>query len=194
MSNQNAQAVAPVESQPYAESTDPTVLTAIYDAPTHMAIWKRELSPAILEAAAALVQGNPSFNISVVATPENALEVLSKSLGQFYTPELSEDLAELVEMFCMLLNVKTTYQGVATEWLPNDSVDRSKLGHGSKGKADHESGLYKNPQDIQQLQQGDVALLKGDLWDGREGFGLVHRSPQLQDQGNRLLLTLDIVE
>ena len=48
--------------------------------------------------------------------------------------------------------------GVATEWLPHESVNREKLGVGSQGKPDHESGLYQNQGDIQQLNCGDVAL------------------------------------
>ena len=85
----------------------------------------------------------------------------------------------------------TTYAGKATQWLAHDRVDRSKLGPGSEGKPDAESGLYTNVEDIQQLQQGDVALLKGECWEGNEGAGLVHRSPQLTAGTGRLLLTLD---
>jgi len=87
----------------------------------------------------------------------------------------------------------TTYQGVATDWLPHEQVDRSKLGHGSDGKADDESGLFNSVADIQHLQCGDVALLKGDLWEGNEGAGLVHRSPDITDNACRLLLTIDFI-
>ena len=48
-------------------------------------------------------------------------------------------------------------------------INRTKLGHGSGGKPDHESGLFNNNEAIQQLQCGDVALLKGEIWDGNEG-------------------------
>jgi len=72
-------------------------------------------------------------------------------------------------------------------------VDRSKLGRGSKGLSDLESGLYRGAGDIEQLQRGDVALLKGELWEGNETAGLVHRSPAVSPGESRLLLTLDIV-
>jgi len=85
----------------------------------------------------------------------------------------------------------TTYQGAATEWLPHQAVNREKLGAGSNGKADSESGLYKNQNDIQQLNCGEVALLKGESWQGNENAGLVHRSPSLAVDEHRLLLTLD---
>ena len=88
----------------------------------------------------------------------------------------------------------TTYQGIATEWLPHNAADRSKLGTGNSGKPDSQSGIYQDESDIQQLSQGDVALLKGEGWVGNEGKGLIHRSPQLSDQTSRLILTIDFID
>jgi hypothetical protein len=85
----------------------------------------------------------------------------------------------------------TTYHGAATQWLPNYSVDRSKLGRGSNGQPDSASGLYSHEPDIKQLSSGDVALLKGERWSGNENSGLVHRSPVTSPDETRLLLTLD---
>jgi len=133
---------------------------------------------------------------------------------------LCEDIALLVEMFCCLFDLKraglrlkildkpmcprfhvdkipcrlvTTYQGVATQWLNHNDVERSKLGAGNLGKPDEESGLFKSLNNINQLQQGDVALLKGEYWDENEGAGLVHRSPPVAENEQRLLLTLDFI-
>ena len=74
---------------------------------------------------------------------------------------LSNDIAELVDMFCLLFGLNqagirltvlnsamcpkfhvdrvpcrliTTYHGIATEWLPHGLANRTKLGHGSQGK------------------------------------------------------------
>ncbi|MCQ8821609.1 DUF1826 domain-containing protein [Pseudoalteromonas agarivorans] len=136
------------------------------------------------------------------------------------TDALCEDIALLVEMFCCLFDLKraglrlkildkpmcprfhvdkipcrlvTTYQGVATQWLNHSDVDRSKLGTGNLGKPDEESGLFKSLNNINQLNQGDVALLKGEYWDENEGAGLVHRSPPVAANEKRLLLTLDFI-
>jgi hypothetical protein len=92
----------------------------------------------------------------------------------------------------VLCRLVTTYQGSGTEWLPHNIIDRSKLGHGSEGKSDEQSGLFSKQDDIQQLKLGDVALLKGEAWKGNEGAGLVHRSPSMTAGEQRLLLTLDI--
>jgi len=133
---------------------------------------------------------------------------------------LCEDIALLVEMFCCLFDLKraglrlkvldkpmcprfhvdkipcrlvTTYQGVATQWLNHSDVNRSKLGTGNLGKPDEESGLFKSLSNINQLTEGDVALLKGEYWDDNEGAGLVHRSPPVAANEQRLLLTLDFI-
>jgi hypothetical protein len=44
---------------------------------------------------------------------------------------------------------------------------------------------------IQRLQAGEVAILKGEKWLGNEGAGLVHRSPMTAPGERRLLLSLD---
>ena len=135
--------------------------------------------------------------------------------------ELKRDIAELTDMFCCLFEIEqvglrlqsldsvmcprfhvdrvpcrlvTTYQGVATEWLPHEVINHTKLGRGSNGLPDSISGLYKNHNDIQKLNCGDVALLKGTLWQENGDLGLVHRSPELSSGENRLLLTLDFVQ
>lgn len=131
-----------------------------------------------------------------------------------------EDMSNVVNMFCCLFDLRrvglrlaaldkamcprfhvdrvparlaTTYSGVATEWLPHSQVDRRMLGVGSKGQADNISGLYLSAEDIQQLNTGDVAILKGESWEGNEHAGLVHRSPEVKSGDNRLLLTLDFI-
>ncbi|MBL6879560.1 MAG: DUF1826 domain-containing protein, partial [Burkholderiales bacterium] len=53
---------------------------------------------------------------------------------------------------------------------------------------------FTNPKDIQRLTAGDVALLKGELWEDNENAGLVHRSPVVPEGQRRLVLTLDFVQ
>ena len=50
----------------------------------------------------------------------------------------------------------------------------------------------QHPTQVQQLSTNDVALLKGEVGLQCRG-GLVHRSPQLQQEEQRLLLTLDFI-
>ncbi len=198
---------------------DPSVLADVFDESINIATWQRTLSDELQDAVDTIVELNPTLMVSMTVSPDSAFEHIRKSLGTVGECPLSKDIAELVDMFCYLLGVKraglrlavldsamcpkfhvdrvpcrliTTYQGTGTEWLQHGSVNRSMLGLGSAGKPDHESGLYQSSDDIEKLDAGDVALMKGELWENNEGAGLVHRSPSVDDGISRLLLSLDV--
>jgi hypothetical protein len=200
------------------QGNQPDILTHIYLEEANIVIWQRELSEKLRNSVDAFLESHTTFQASMTVTPQNVLSSVNKFLGDTTQHELSENIAELVDMFCCLFELKrtglrltvldramcpkfhvdkvpcrlaTTYQGVATQWLPHQTVNREKLGSGSNGEPDNKSGLYKNKHDIQQLSCGDVALLKGELWEGNENAGLVHRSPTVPTDERRLLLTLD---
>lgn len=87
-----------------------------------------------------------------------------------------------------------SYGGIGTEWLPEYALDRAKLGVGGRGLPDAESGLIADPTAIRQMPAYAVGLMKGENWEGNEGHGLVHRSPQpTAVQSRRLIMTLDVV-
>ena len=197
------------------------ILSSIYQQETNIAIWQRNLSDSLLQSAETILSAKPSLEILVVLPPRDAFETLQKALGPSQESEvLAKDIAQLVDMFCSLFEQKrailkltaldramcprfhvdwvpcrliTTYQGVATEWLPHNVADRSKLGTGNMGKPDELSGLFDSSSDIKQLNCGDIALLKGEIWENNEGAGLIHRSPQLSGGSRRLLLTIDFI-
>ncbi|MFT6287117.1 MAG: hypothetical protein ACJA09_001870 [Alcanivorax sp.] len=200
------------------QGDEPSIFTDIYLEETNIVIWRRQLSDTLKHSVDAFLKSNPTFQATMAVTPDSVLSSLSKSLGDTAQLELTENIAELADMFCCLFDLKrvglrltaldramcpkfhvdkipcrlvTTFQGVGTEWLPHQGVNREKLGAGSNGKSDDQSGLYKIPHDIQQLNCGEVALLKGEAWIGNENAGLVHRSPALTTGEHRLLLTFD---
>ena len=198
---------------------DPKVLADIYQEDINIAIWQRPVSERLENAVNEFLATKPRFETAMSVSPDRAHAEVSKAIGGTAATELADNVAELVDMFCYLFGLQraglrlatlnramcprfhvdrlpcrliTTYHGVATEWLPHEAVDRSKLGPRSSGKSDLDSGLFANQSDIQRLTCGDVALLKGELWTGNEDAGLVHRSPAVPDGENRLLLTLDV--
>jgi len=200
-----------------AISQEPTVLADIYQDETNIVIWQRELASALQQVVDEFVTSNRTFQAAMTVTPQNALARVSELLGTSVCHSiLSENIAELVDMFCYLFELKrtglrltvldramcpkvpcrlvTTYRGLATEWLAHNVVDRTKLGAGSHGVSDEESGLFPCKGDLHQLSSGDIALLKGELWEGNENAGLVHRSPALSENESRLLLTLDFTQ
>lgn len=78
----------------------------------------------------------------------------------------------------------TSYAGPGSQWLEERQLSRRQLG----GLAVE---VAPGATHAQSLSTGDVALLKGERWQGNEGRGLVHRSPPLEGGNRRLLLTLD---
>ncbi len=204
-----------------AESDAPAIFGDIYQQQTNIAIWRRNLPLNLQQYIADLLSQGHTFQASMSVTPKNVHASINELL--FDTEDnnpLSADITELVDMFCYLFELKhvglrlttldramcprfhvdsvpcrlvTTYQGVATQWLPHEIVDRRKLGRGNNGLSDEHSGIYQTPNAIQQLSAGDVALLKGERWEGNENAGLVHRSPALNEGERRLLLTLDFI-
>lgn len=199
-------------------SEQPTVLADIYQSDINIAVWQRQFDEDLTMAISEFIASNPSFSKSISLSPDKAYDKLEFATDGTASKALLENMAELVDMFCCLFDLEevglrlavlnkamcprfhfdqvpcrlvTTYHGVATQWLSNDLVDRSKLGRGANGQPDSASGLYNHESDIQQLSSGDVALLKGERWSGNENAGLVHRSPVTSPNETRLLLTLD---
>jgi len=202
-------------------SAQSSSLTEIYNPTCNIAVWQRNLPKEMTDAVNHMVQTCKPLALVQRVTADNAAATIRDKLADFTCAgALSEDIALIVDMFCCLFDVEevglrlttldsamcpkfhvdqipcrlvTTYAGIATQWLDNSEINRSKLGRASIGVADHLSGLYNSDSALQQLQAGDVALLKGSGWQGNEKMGLVHRSPALMANERRLLLTLDLI-
>jgi len=197
----------------------PSIFTDIYQEDVNIVVWKRNLSAEVQTSVINLIENHDALQTSLIATPDDTYKKLIAAGGGLQDAgALCQDIAELVSMFCLLYELKKvglrlttldramcprfhvdkvpcrlvcTYHGVASEWLLHEKVDRSKLGRGNNGLSDDVSGLYQSEKDINQLNVGDVAMLKGELWQGNVGAGLVHRSPNVSKGEKRLLLTLD---
>lgn len=200
----------------------PAALADIYHDEANIVVWQRELANELTQSAAHVVRTMPTLQAAATVTSKNLGDYLSDVFGIVNeVSALKEDIVKLVDMFLLLFELEhaglrvsvldramcprfhvdripcrlvTTYLGTATEWLSHNSLDRSKLGSGNQGRSDEQSGLFESIDDIQCLRNGDVALLKGELWQGNEDAGLVHRSPQLGREKSRLLLTIDLAD
>lgn len=210
---------APGRERLATRSTSPSVFADIFEENVNLAIWERQLPGSLEESARAIVTANPTLKSAITVSADDALSGAMTALQSPGSCELSANIAELVEMFCYLLGVEraglrlvalsspmcpkfhvdrvpcrlvTTYCGAGTEWVDHDRVDRSKLAANGGGKSGLRSGLLKSPEDVRQLGCGHVALLKGELWEGNENAGVVHRSPAVSPGETRLLVTLDV--
>lgn len=194
-----------------SESDDRVVLSDIYNKNINIAVWKRNLNKQLLESTKHYINNGLS-TLTIIVSPQNVDKVLIKEFPDFpFKNYLVKDIEILVDMFCCLFDLKqvglriaiinkamcprfhidnvacrlvTSYSGTTTEWLNNNDVDRNLLGKTDKPY------LNKNTK-IQKLGIGDVALLKGESWIGNSGSGLVHRSPNILNEKNRLLVTID---
>ena len=146
--------------QDSSEGDTPEVFTDIYKEDTNIAIWQRKLSGELIFAVNDILKTNTRIKIAEAVTTKNVHTTLYNALGETKAVTLlSDDITLLVDMFCCLFDLKgvglrltaldsamcprfhfdripcrlvTTYHGVATEWLPNHLLDRSKLGAGNQ--------------------------------------------------------------
>lgn len=87
-----------------------------------------------------------------------------------------------------------TLRGPGTEWLHDGWADRSRLGPGSRGLADEDSGLMRPGAEVERIPTFAVGLLKGSLWQGNAGRGAIHRSPRVDPRdAPRVMLSLDAI-
>ena len=196
---------------------DLSILSEIYQPEVNLSVWNREVDPALEGEADALVASYPSFQKSLGMRADEAPAALQNFFPKQNYDGLRADIAWLIDAFSYLFDLRevglrlavldnamcpkfhvdkvpcrliTTYTGVATEWLPHDRVNRRFLGPNSPSIVGSQPGICESG-DIEILETGAVALLKGESWDGNEGCGLVHRSPSIAEGRKRLLLTID---
>ncbi|WP_111643095.1 DUF1826 domain-containing protein [Marinimicrobium alkaliphilum] len=190
----------------------PECLTEIFRNDVNLAVWQRTLSPEIagFAEAFALRAGTLERFVSLEHTRGAAGILPDWALALPHAEAWLEDVAQLVAMYRCLFEpaavglrlhlIKSTmcprfhvdrvparllctYRGTGTEWLSEPQVRR----------ADKPGALPEQvvePEHIQRLSSGAVALLKGEAWEGNEGRGLVHRSPANEGEP-RLILGLD---
>ncbi|MDO6563769.1 DUF1826 domain-containing protein [Amphritea sp. 1_MG-2023] len=203
----------------HAMGDSPEVMTAIYQEQINLVVMQRSLPTDITGYCQALVECQPHFNLRSVihhqSPTESLISLLPDLPGQ---AAFVEDLALLLDMYSCLFELDevglrlqvldramcprfhvdklgcrlvSTYRGPSTEWLRNGDLDRTKLGAGNRGLSDDASGLYSHAASIQQLNAGDIVLLKGEGWYGNEGLGAVHRSPAVAPHEKRVVVTMD---
>lgn len=188
----------------------PQVLTEVLQDGVNLAVWRRRLPPQLEDFATLVVGlGQPLADQRVIDVDEQYMPVLTELLREAADLHGYEafvaDVTWLVAAYTCLVGARrvglrlrvlagpmcprfhvdnvplrllTTYTGPGSEWLQEHRSQRGEL-HAALPSVDN----------IQHLQAGDVAVLKGEKWQGNEGAGLVHRSPS--GQQGRLLLSLD---
>lgn len=198
-----------------ASASEPIGLTRIFDPEIQLAAWRRPVDPVIADwLEAHLDDLGAGFRQTLAPGEAPDLSRLPAGAGR---EALADDLQLLAEMLGELLDARTigirlevirqamcprlhvdrvgirmlcTYRGPGTEWVDDAYVDRRFLGAGANGQPDASSGLRLPGHRIESIAPFHVALLKGSLWQGNAGRGIVHRSPAVP-QPPRVLVALD---
>ncbi|MCG6540715.1 DUF1826 domain-containing protein [Pseudomonas sp. KSR10] len=209
--------LAPSLARPYPQQvfgSTPAVLGDALRDGVNLAVWQRPLPQPIADFAQALLaQGQPLAESLTLEPDADNLQTLP--LAEAYRDIAGHagfvaDVAWLTSAFACLIDARrvglrlrvldkamcprfhvdhvplrliTTYAGIGSEWLREEAMLRQRLGEPSAEPADI--------GDIERLQAGEVALFKGEKWQGNEGAGIIHRSPQVGSGERRLILTLD---
>jgi hypothetical protein len=199
-------------------SDDIADLARIYDPDINICIVERQVSESVNGFVGHLLTRltSVSFVESFEFASFNFLNLLPDSGHLPGHREFCKDVACLAGLYCDLFDLKRvglrlrtldhamcpkfhfdsvacrlvcTYGGTGTQWLEDAYIDRRKLGTGSGGLCDEESGLILDPEAVHTMPAYAIGLFKGSRWEGNEQNGAVHRSPQIISP--RLLLTLD---
>ncbi|MGB1557797.1 MAG: DUF1826 domain-containing protein [Oceanococcaceae bacterium] len=198
----------------------PLVLADIYQPEVNLAVYRAAQHPKLEAKALELCMARPGLKLAcsgnAAALSQHIEERLQAELG---LRALVEGIRESIQLFDELfepaavglrlevldramcprchvdrlaVRLIRTFCGPGTQWLPNEAVDRQWLGAAAAGLQDPDAALVQDPSAVQTLLKGDVALMKGEGWEGNAGRGLVHRSPQVAAGERRLVLTLDM--
>lgn len=200
-----------------AIADDPLGLTRIFDPEIQLAQWRRPAEPDIakwLDEHASDLGSGLRQTLAPVQIPDLGrlpagagrealaadIALLAEILGELVDAETIGFRLEMVgKAMCPRLHVDRvgirllcTYRGPGTEWVEDASVDRRFLGAASGGQPDEMSGLLPVGHHIEGIPPFAVALLKGSLWQGNDGRGIVHRSPAVAPRAApRILLAMD---
>lgn len=194
--------------------TTPLVLQEIHHEEINITIFERDISVLSSEVNRLLEQ-----EIEVRLSGE--IESLLKEIRQVVTPDLYggliEDITTLLATFqevtkgrsfrLMLATINSnmcrkfhtdindvrllcTYSGPGTLWLTEDNINRKAV------EAFEENGqIIRDESQVRQAATGAVVLLKGAIYPKGGTKAVVHRSPTIEESGQkRLLLRIDTNE
>lgn len=90
------------------------------------------------------------------------------------------------------LRLVCTYRGPGTEWVEDRHVVREAMEREDPCILEANARIVPRGSTIRRAGAGDVLAMKGHLFSGSRGHGVVHRSPPIEATGeHRIVLTLD---
>ncbi len=194
--------------------TTPMILKRIHHTDVNIAIYERDTS-ALTKEISVLIERNTELRFS------GDIGTIMNEISTFLNPQkfslllrdikelllLCKEVANVNEFRFLLATVNTnmcrkfhtdindvrmlcTYSGPGTLWLTDDNINQKAL-----DACDENQGIAIEENRIQQAKTGSVVLLKGAIYPDEESKAVVHRSPTIEESGEkRLLLRIDTNE
>lgn len=188
------------EVQPLARqclSQEPDGLTTIFQPDVNLAVWQRHVS-SHLHSYAHQLQTQLTLPLQCMLSLSDIPHELSNALPEGEGRDLFiADISQLAEMFACLMDcneIGLRLRVLDKPMCPKFHTDHlvCRLVSSYTGPAtEWHAGPVDAPMPTQQLQCGDVALLKGSGWENSGCYAISHRSPAATNK--RLLLTMDPV-
>lgn len=170
-------------------------LTTIFSPDVNLSVWQRSLSQDVQIYANNLIKQlrhSLQRRLAIIELPEFLQRTLPEAPEQ---AAFIDDIVQVAELFSCLMACETLglrlsvlQQPMCPKFHTDHLVCRLVTTYCGPGTEWH-SGKVGDKVMPQQLQVGDVALLKGSGWEDRQTYAICHRSPAVA--AARLLLTLD---
>ena len=192
----------------------PNILKNIHQTDVNIAIYERDIT-SLSDEVNSLVEQNIEFRASGDIT--TILNAISTGINPNEYPQVVLDIQNLLHLYKEVTNSTSfrlllatinnnmcrkfhtdvndlrmlcTYTGPGTLWLTEDNINQKAL----DARDDNESIVLDESQ-IQQAKTGAVVILKGAIYPQEGTRAIVHRSPTIEESGEkRLLLRLDTNE
>lgn len=191
---------------------DKQVLQDIHLRTKNLVVYKRGIEPLKGELSKAI-------QMSIEYRTSGSVEEIAFSLGSYFANELQlkddllKDILDLLSLFEQVTKVSSfrvllasinnnmcrrfhadinelrmlcTYYGPGTLWLPDNAVNRKAYLSGKGNR-----NILPDESLVQQVDTGDVVILKGSLYPG--ATPILHRSPSIEEHSEeRILLRIDL--
>ena len=195
----------------WAIGTSPDILENIHQQDVNIAIWNRNADNLKTQISYLL---NQNIQVRINGNIETILESIKTSINPERCNQIIDDIKLLLELFKKVSGSKTfklflatvntnmcrrfhtdindirllcTYYGPGTLWLKEDNIKRDAL-----STYDDNDSIVINENKIQQAQTGSIVLLKGAIYPAKNTKAIVHRSPTIEESGEkRLLIRID---
>jgi len=139
-----------------------------------------------LNAVGLFSSGKVKLTHDIIEITLSFLQVTQAAHVRLILKVVSNDACSKFHTDAYDLRLLCTYVGKGTEWIEDKYVNRKLIMIGEN------EDIIKDFTQVQSTQPFEVAILKGEINARPKGKGIVHRSPPIQDDGEkRLLLRID---